>query len=78
MSFKKPRNKRQIFNIALMGTASFFVIAIVEIFNVLLQVVRNDKKDIVDSRLQASVKNTNVVLLKITNSWRRRKMEVNL
>ena len=40
-----------------MGTASFFVIAIVEIFNVLLQVVRNDKKDIVDSRLQASVKN---------------------
>ncbi len=61
-----------------MGTASFFVIAIVEMFNGLLHVVRNDKKDTVDSRLQASVKNTNVVLLKITNSWRQRKMEVNL
>ncbi|WP_379969457.1 hypothetical protein [Epilithonimonas sp. UC225_85] len=35
-----------------MGTASFFVIAIVEKFNRLIDVVRNDKKDIVDSRLE--------------------------
>ena len=78
MRFKKNSKEKTILNLALMGTASFFVIAIVEMFYRLLQVVRNDKKDIVDSRLQASVKNTNVVLLKITNSLRRRKMEVNL
>ena len=78
MRFKKNSKEKTILNIALMGTASFFVIAIVEMFYRLLQVVRNDKKDTVDSRLQASVKTTNVVLLKITNSWRRRKMEVNL
>ncbi|WP_262691744.1 hypothetical protein [Epilithonimonas vandammei] len=38
-------------NIAPMGTASFFVIAIVDKFNRLLHVVRNDKKEIVDSGL---------------------------
>ena len=53
MRFKKNSKEKTILNIALMGTASFFVIAIVEIFNVLLQVVRNDKKDIVDSRFPA-------------------------
>ena len=46
-----------------MGTASFFVIAIVNKFNRLLHVVRNDKKDIVDSGLGSSSKGTTVLLL---------------
>ncbi|MCW3170205.1 hypothetical protein OMO38_16885, partial [Chryseobacterium sp. 09-1422] len=41
-------------SLALMGTASFFVIAIADKFNLLIRVVRNDKKDIVDSRFPAS------------------------
>ncbi len=47
-----------------MGTASFFVIAIVEMFYGLLHVFRNDKKDIVDSRLGCSTEATNLLLLK--------------
>jgi hypothetical protein len=50
-------------NIAPMGTASFFVIAMVDKFNRLLHVVRNDKKDIVDSGLGCSSKGTSVLLL---------------
>ena len=60
-----------------MGTASFFVIAIVEMFYRLLQVVRNDKKDTVDSRLQASIKTTNAVLLKITSRKKGLGKEIN-
>ena len=52
-----------------MGTASFFVIAIAEMLNGLLHVVRNDKKDIVDSRLKCSTEATSLLLLKITKSF---------
>ena len=53
-------------------------LSIVDIMNFTNYFSVLSQKDTVDSRLQASVKTTNVVLLKITNSWRRRKMEVNL
>ena len=49
-NFKNLKEGKNL-NIAPMGTASFFVIAIVNKFNRLLHVVRNDKKDIVDSGL---------------------------
>ena len=49
-NFKNLKEVKNL-NIAPMGTASFFVIAIVNKFNRLLHVVRNDKKDIVDSGL---------------------------
>ena len=52
MRFKKNSKEKTILNIALMGTASFFVIAIAKKFNRLLHFVRNDKKDIVESGIK--------------------------
>jgi hypothetical protein len=42
--------------LALIATASFFVIAIAEKFNGLLHFVRNNKKDIVESRTDLGTK----------------------
>jgi hypothetical protein len=44
--------------IALIAAASFFIIAIAKIFNRLLHRVRNNKKDIAESRFPAPKKNS--------------------
>ena len=46
-----PSKKKISLNLAVMGTASFFVIATTKIFNGLLLFARNDEKDIVTARL---------------------------
>ena len=61
-----------------MGTASFFGFA-GKMFDLKrLTVVRNAKKDIVDSRLETPIDRRMCVLLKIIKNWRQKKMEADL